>query len=37
MDVKRISGYVRLFVETQPNEHQAQTTAFHVGSLHVYQ
>jgi len=35
MDAKRISGYVRLFVETQPNERQA--TAFHVGSLHVYQ
>lgn len=37
MDAKRVSGSVRLFVETQLNEHQAQTTAFHMGSLHVYQ
>lgn len=35
MNAKRISGRVRLFVETQLNEHLAQTTTFRMGSLHI--
>lgn len=35
MNTKRISGRARLSVETQLNEHLAQTTTFRMGSLHV--
>lgn len=35
MNAKRISGRVRLFVETRRNEHLAQTTTFRMGSLHL--